>query len=133
MRSDALIENLEAEIRKRKYYVPMFTCKYIDRNDSMVYYCVAEKSVIILDFVILVGIFILLSIMIRNQALKKYSKLKLSIIILALLNATYVLYHYGIQRVKKRPKMFFILEIFRYSIMALICYYYCLSATGLLK
>ena len=73
----------------------MTTCSYIKRaeNDAD-YFCFAEKSLLLTDFILLVCMSYLSYVVMRNHA--KRIDLKIFIVMLSLINGLYVFYHYGI-------------------------------------
>ena len=83
------------------------------------------------DLVLLCCMVYLTWVVLKNHSRKM--NLRMVVILLSLMNSLYVFYHYGIQYVFSRAHTFFIIEIFRYINIALICYYYCDKASGLLN
>ena len=65
----------------------------------------------------------------------KIAKTDLRVVVygVCLLNATYIFVHYGIIPTDKRYYLFLLIEVFRFAILFLICYYYTSKASELIN
>ena len=110
------------------YFMPLINCKQFDnRGEDKISYCVGEKF---LDFFNFLMIILMIFTYFRSKG--KYN-LRQIIIIICIIKNTYVVIHYGFEPKNQRKNTFFIIEILRYIVMTLLCYYYCKKASGLLK
>lgn len=111
---------------------PLFTCQIIDNEEYSLYYCVAQKLVLLTDFILFCLLIRLIVQKFKSKKIYKFSKTKKTCLLISLVNILYVYYHYGLGKPYSRASNFFILEVFRFIIMSLLCCYYCDKATGLL-
>ena len=92
----------------------------------------AEKTFlginIIVQMVLACQIYIYLKV---NQV--PSNDMRIKIYYLCSISSLYTIFHYAILAPDYRAYIFFMNEIFRFSIMYAICYYYCDKSSGLLK
>ena len=80
------------------------------------------------NLVLMIMILTLLIVNIRKNGFN----LKAAILLVGFINTMYIFIHYGLENRMYRRNTFFIIEVFRYTMQTLLCYYYTQKATGLL-
>ena len=118
----------------KRDYIPLFTCKHHwSKNDTAIQFCVWEKVIVVFNFLLSLFLFYQAFFVYMRQQKIPASDGRVRILFFCLASSLYTFFHYGILYPKDKGYQFFIIIMFRFTIIFMVCFYYCDKATGILR
>ena len=96
------------------------------------YFCISEKLVCFSAFVTILEVIRQLYIYIWSHKIPLNDR-RITILAVCLLSSINVFVHYGFFTTYPKAKTFFLIELFRFVVFFMICYYYIVKSSGLLS
>ena len=111
----------------------IFTCEkgHAHHGENFLAYCIFNK--LYLGTAFIGALCLLYQIYVQLKVLKsQYFELKVCIFYVAFLSSVNTIIHYSLFTEQLMFQTYFILEIFRFTLFFMVCYYYIQKASGLL-
>lgn len=116
-------------------WFPAFTCdqnKNYHQGMAAIWFCTSEKVILLMS--IMAGVILGFQAHLQMKYFKKKCyDLKIGILIFASITEFYVLFHYGIMPPTNKGTLFVVIELNRFVVFYLLCFYYTDRSSGLLK
>ena len=109
----------------------LFSCECFRENGK----CFVEKVLLIMVLILLIlnSYQVFVTYPSSNRSKKWFKDRRHMILSVALVSCINSFVHYGLSSSSRRGNRFFVIEIFKYTILKLICSYYCSKASKILK